>query len=91
VPVVTLAGEVSGARVGVSLLNAAGLGELVATSEEDFVRIASDLARNQDMLASVRRGLRERVVASALCDRHGYGERLGAVLRGIWREACAPG
>jgi len=39
VPVMTLAGTVSGARVGVSLLSVVGLTDLIASDEDHFVRL----------------------------------------------------
>lgn len=46
VPVVTLMGDRHASRVGGSLLRAVGLGSLVAQDEEDFVEIATELARD---------------------------------------------
>ena len=89
VPVVTLAGRMHVSRVGVSLLTNAGLPELVARSDEEFVSIAAGLARDVDRLARVRAGLRERFVASPVCDSEAYSRRVREALRGVWREACA--
>ena len=41
-PVVTLAGEMHMSRVGATLLESAGLDDLVATSAENYVQIAID-------------------------------------------------
>jgi predicted O-linked N-acetylglucosamine transferase (SPINDLY family) len=72
VPVVTLklGSEKSthASRVGQSLLHAVGLSELIATSPDDYVRLASRLATDTDALAAFRASLRARVLASALCD-----------------------
>ena len=44
VPVVTLSGPTAVARAGVTLLSNVGLPELIAHSEEAYVRIAANLA-----------------------------------------------
>ena len=88
VPVVTLAGSVHASRVGVSLLHAIGLPELVARSEDEFVRIAGGLARDPGRLAALRAGMRDRLLNSPLCDGPGYGRRLGEAVRQMWRKRC---
>lgn len=90
VPVVTLACEpgIHAGRVGVSLLNAVGLPELVAHSEDEYVRLAADLARDRERLAAVRSGLRERLLRSPLCDGPGLAGRFWNLVRGCWRERC---
>lgn len=76
VPVVTLAGTVHASRVGASLLTALGRPEWVAESREAYVEIARDLAGDLDRLASIRASLRERLLASPLCDRIGFARRI---------------
>jgi predicted O-linked N-acetylglucosamine transferase (SPINDLY family) len=88
VPVLTLAGNTHASRVGASLMTAVGLPELVAETPEAFVNIAAELAADRARLAAIRAGLRERLVASVLCDRAGYAARLGAALRVCWKRAC---
>ncbi len=69
VPVVTLAGSVHRARVGVSLLSAVGLKDLIARTQDEYATIASGLARDAARRAALRTGLRERLRASALMDK----------------------
>jgi predicted O-linked N-acetylglucosamine transferase (SPINDLY family) len=88
VPVVTTAGATHAARVGVSLLSTIGAPELIAATEDEYVRIASELARDSDRLASYRAGLRGMVAASPLCDRRAFCERFSDALRGMWRTRC---
>jgi predicted O-linked N-acetylglucosamine transferase (SPINDLY family) len=54
VPLVTLAGRQFAARVGASLLQAVGLPELVAESEQDYEALILELAGQPDRLASIR-------------------------------------
>jgi predicted O-linked N-acetylglucosamine transferase (SPINDLY family) len=68
VPAVTLTGERSFSRSGASVLGAAGLLELVAESDADYVACATSLARDASRLARLRAALRDRVRASPLVD-----------------------
>lgn len=67
-PVVTLAGTLHAGRMGASVLNALGLGELVAETPLQFVEIAARLAQETDRLRALRATLRERMKASAMAD-----------------------
>lgn len=88
VPVVTLAGAAHRSRVGASLLHAAGLDELVAPDADAYVRIASTLAGDLSRLDALHATLRERVLASSLCDGRAFGARFGDGLRQMWRAHC---
>jgi predicted O-linked N-acetylglucosamine transferase (SPINDLY family) len=68
VPLVTLAGTTSVSRQGVRFLRTVGLDDLIADETEQYVRVASDLARDVPRLAALRRGLRERMRCSPLMD-----------------------
>ncbi|MFX9081385.1 hypothetical protein ABTN40_20130, partial [Acinetobacter baumannii] len=48
VPVVTLAGDRMISRIGISLLTAVGLDDLIAETRDDYVRIAATLAADAD-------------------------------------------
>ena len=91
VPVVTLASEpgIHAGRVGVSLLNAVGLGELVAHSEEEYISIAAGLARDAARLGEIRAGLRERLLASPLCDAEGFAKRFWGLVEGEFARVCS--
>lgn len=89
VPVVTLTGDRHAARVGSSLLNNAGLGDLVAGSVDDFVAIACELASDRQRLKNFRLALRGHLRQSRLLDKVAMGANLGFALRGMWREYCA--
>ena len=72
VPVVTLAGRTHASRMGASILEAAGLGSCVATTEGGYVEAAVRLARELDGLASLRAGMRTRLAESRLQDRAAF-------------------
>ncbi len=88
VPVVTIAGDRHAARVGASLLDAAGHPEWVAKTPEEFVSIAAGLATDRARLASLRAGLRGEIRASPLCDQVAYARRFHGALRDAWRAYC---
>ncbi len=58
VPVISLAGQMSVARQGVRFLRSVGLDELLAETPENYVTLASDLARDPARLAALRSALR---------------------------------
>lgn len=89
VPVVTRLGNRHAARVSASLVGAAGFPELVARSDEDFVRIASTLASDRLRLGTFRASARATLAASPLLDERAYAERFHAALRQLWRGFCS--
>lgn len=91
VPVVTLAGRRFLGRMGTSFLTHLGLPELVATTPENYVRIAADLAADLGRLEQLRGSLRERVMASPLCDGPRYARSIEAAFRQAWRRWCETG
>lgn len=88
VPVITLAGQAHASRVGVTLLTNAGLPDLIATSQDDYIAIAAALAADRSRLSELRAGLRARVASSVLCDAPAYAHRLDGALREAWRRYC---
>jgi protein O-GlcNAc transferase len=89
VPVVSLAGDRHASRVGVSLLTAIGRPQWVASTPEDYLRIARDLAGNPAALTEEARTLRDRVRQSPLGDHAGQARRFAEALRQCWSEWCA--
>ena len=89
VPVVTLRGQAHRARVGASLLERIGCGELVATSTDDYVRIAAGLARDRDRLATLRSSLRGRMASSPLTNASLITRDIEDAFREMWRRFCA--
>jgi protein O-GlcNAc transferase len=89
VPVVTLACDRHASRVGVSLLSAVGVQECIATSPDQYVQIAADLARDRARLARWRGDLRARLAASPLCDAAAHTRRLEGAIRSAWSSCGA--
>lgn len=88
VPVVTLAGQTHASRVGVSLLSNVGLPELIASSPQEYVRIAVELASDVNRLAALRREMRARMAASPLMDAPQFAKDIEAAYRQMWQHWC---
>jgi len=88
VPVVTLrsrgAESIHSHNVSASLLMQAGLQELVADSEEEYISIALQLAGDPARLARLRSTLRERVMRSPLMDGGKASRNLEDAYRSMW-------
>ncbi|MFN0133858.1 MAG: hypothetical protein ACKVW3_15185 [Phycisphaerales bacterium] len=94
VPVVSLVGTRHAGRVGLSLLRAAGVGELAAADEPGFVATAARLMDDRAWLGELRSTLRGRVLSGTLGDAAAHARRFEAAIREAWREAvkhAAPG
>ena len=83
VPVVSRAGDDHRSRVGLSILTNAGLADLVASSEDEFVRIACGLAAAVERRAALRSDLRARLEGSPLTDAGGFTRALERAYRAI--------
>jgi cytochrome c-type biogenesis protein CcmH/NrfG len=80
--IVTLAGDRAVARAGVSILSNAGAAELIAKDLDDYVRIATDLARHPLRMS------RERLRATPLMDAASFARDFAEVIRTAWRQWC---
>ncbi|MBT5499033.1 MAG: tetratricopeptide repeat protein [Alphaproteobacteria bacterium] len=89
VPVVTLAGENFCGRMSASILGNLGLDELIAESEEDYIRAAVRLAEDAPRRAELRIGLRETIRNARSCDPAAFTLNLETKFREIWRDWCA--
>jgi predicted O-linked N-acetylglucosamine transferase (SPINDLY family) len=89
VPVVTLVGQTIVGRAGLSQLTNLNLPELIASTLEQHVQIATDLAGDLPRLASLRRTLRHRMETSPLMDAPRFARDVEAAFRSMWRSWCA--
>ena len=83
VPVITKAGGTHGSRFSTSILENAGLSQLVARGDMEYVRKAVELADAPDILRRLHRDLRARMEASPLMDAKGYMKDLEDIYREI--------
>ena len=87
VPVITLRGHRHAARVGASLLTNLGMPELIAETEDAYVDLAVGLLEDRARLVDLRSGLRDRFLASPICDRVAFGRDFVDALNTIWQDA----
>jgi predicted O-linked N-acetylglucosamine transferase (SPINDLY family) len=88
VPVVSLAGKTSAARMGASILDSLDLSDLVAETAEQYLHIVIGLANQPARLEELRRGLRQRMVQSPLTDALAFTRNLETVYRELWGRWC---
>lgn len=88
VPVVSLAGRTAVSRGGLSLLSNTGLAEFVAHTEDDYIRIAKDLATDRPRRQKLRDNLRARLKASPVMDGPAFARDIEAIFRNVWRIWC---
>lgn len=88
VPVVTILGETFPSRVTASILNAVGLNSLTTHSLGEYRTRAIDLARNTDLMTSIRNQLEVNRVSSHLFDTDGFAVELEALLKSMWQRHC---
>ncbi len=88
VPVVSLRGRSHGARFGASILQNAGLEELVADNQMEYVKKIVQIASNKNLIQRYRSALREHLLKSRLMDGKAYMKELEEKYREIWRRFC---
>lgn len=89
VPVVTLMGGNMMSRWSGSMLKVLALDDLVTETPDSYVRTVAELAADHDRLASLRSGLRERILRSPLVDGRRRARQVERVYRAMWRRWCA--
>jgi predicted O-linked N-acetylglucosamine transferase (SPINDLY family) len=88
-PVVALRGSHHAARMTASVLACLGLEELVADTPEGYVQIAAALAADRARRAELRAELRQRMLASPLCDGAGLARRLEEAYARLWHGTAS--
>jgi len=91
VPVVTLAGRTHLSRVGVALLHAVGLDDLVVDSPDMYIATAARLAANTIRLANLRRSLRGTMERSTLMAHTAFTRQLEAAFISMYDQARSDG
>jgi len=92
VPFVTLAGDRHAARIGLAILHALGLTDMVAGDPDDYVARARNAVADLDRLSTLRLGLRRRMIESGLCDGTRFARKFeAAVTRMHARQESAGG
>jgi len=86
VPVLSLAGERFIERLSATMLAAIGRSELIASSEDEYVAKAIELARDSRQRKTLRKVLRADMAASPLCNAPGLAASLESAYRVMWRR-----
>jgi predicted O-linked N-acetylglucosamine transferase (SPINDLY family) len=66
--------------LGVPVISMAG--------ENGYIRRAAQLAKDHQVLATLRKALRKRMSRSLLRDEEGFAADVGAAFRGMWQAWC---
>ena len=89
VPTVSLVGQLAFTRSGLSILSNVGLPELATNSEQEYFEKVLALANDPQQLASLRRSLRDRMMASPLMDAPKFASALQSMFREAWLKWIA--
>jgi protein O-GlcNAc transferase len=88
VPVVTLAGRLAVQCDGKTVLNAAGMSDLVAGTPEEYLKIALFLAGTVSQIPDLRHNVRHALQSSPLMDEAGLVKNVEDAYREMWRQWC---
>jgi predicted O-linked N-acetylglucosamine transferase (SPINDLY family) len=88
IPYITLAGRPSVGRLGACILTGAGHPEWIASTEEEYVELATRLASDLPGLARIRSGLRKQVQESPLMDEAGFARKMEEAYRTMFAKWC---
>jgi protein O-GlcNAc transferase len=89
VPVVTWPQDRMVSRWSETMLRAIGLEELIASSGDEYIRIALQMAGQTANWGESRQDIRQRVANSSLCDGGRWARNIERLYRAIWRKHCA--
>jgi predicted O-linked N-acetylglucosamine transferase (SPINDLY family) len=74
--------------MGVTMLHAVGLDDLIATTIDEYFEKVIALANDLPRLSHIRATLRDRMCATPLADAHQFTRQLESAYRNIWRNWC---
>ena len=83
-PLLTCVGSAFPGRVAASVLEAAGMPELITRNLEEYEALALTLARDKDLLLSLRRRLQQTRETSALFNTNAYRLHMECAYRTMW-------
>ena len=86
VPMVARLGDTFAGRVSASVLQAAGLPELIAGSDEDYLALADTLAKDPGRCRALRDRLGAARASAPLFDTGRFGRDMGRLFRAMWRN-----
>jgi protein O-GlcNAc transferase len=86
IPVITLKGSQIQHRASASILNNIKHPELIAHSEEEYVNLAVDLAKDPTRLIHYKKTLREDLLNSNIANAPKFAKDFNEILNRLWRE-----
>src|SRR5262249_34265245 len=89
VPTISFCGTTAVSRAGFSQASNLRLTDLVATTPDQFIKIAVALAGDLPRLRDLRSTLRQRMETSPLMDGKRFARDIEKVYRELWRKWCA--
>jgi predicted O-linked N-acetylglucosamine transferase (SPINDLY family) len=89
VPLVARLGDTFASRVSASLLDATGLPELVARSDEEYLALADSLAKNPERCRAIREQLCDARATAPLFDTRRFSRDIGRLFRAMWQNHVA--
>ncbi len=88
VPALAMKGDRFISHQGETILHNVGLPQWIAADADDYAAKAAAFASDIEALATLRAGLRERLLTSPLCDAPRFARNLEAAFRGMWQKWC---
>ena len=88
IPVITLVGKSHVSRVGLSLLSAVGLTQFITGSDSAYLNRCLELSQDLQILANLRRMLRQKMQASPLMKSVLFTQHLEQHYRTRWQKWC---
>jgi predicted O-linked N-acetylglucosamine transferase (SPINDLY family) len=89
VPVITVPGSRPSSRSAASILTTAGLTGWIASSTEEYVRLAVEFAREEKTITQLRASLRGRMRESPLMDEFRFVRDVESAYRRMWQSWCS--
>ena len=85
-PFITFSNRPGVGKIGSSILSTLGHGEWVATSEDEYIQKAVNLASDFKKLNTIRGSLRKEMEQSPIMDHKGFVKKLEKVYKQMWEN-----
>ena len=86
VPVIVKEGNNFVSRMGASFMKAAGLSDWVAKDDEEYVKIAKEMASDRKKLYELKKSMRDKLLKSSAWDIDLYTRDFESSLQKIWKS-----
>jgi predicted O-linked N-acetylglucosamine transferase (SPINDLY family) len=86
VPVITKMGNYFLSHLGESIAHNSGLSDWVATDKSDYIAKAINFSSDLEALDTLRKGLRERLLQTPLCDARSFASDVETAYQDMWRK-----